>query len=160
MYSRVTPYKQFLGPHLPAPRSSAVDSATPAPYSHPRHWPNNPITGNRDEVVISASWGLGESIIGGAVTPDTFVVRKSDLAIINRAIADKQRMAIPIPGGTREVDVPRFLRGQSPLADEQTMEMACLALTLETTMGHPVDVECAYTKNELYLLQCLSVTTL
>src|SRR6186713_779371 len=41
----------------------------------------NPITGSRDEIMINASWGLGESIVGGTVTPDTFVVRKSDLAI-------------------------------------------------------------------------------
>ncbi|HEU0296595.1 MAG TPA: PEP/pyruvate-binding domain-containing protein [Anaerolineales bacterium] len=120
----------------------------------------NPITGDRDEVVINASWGLGESIVGGTVTPDMFVVRKSDLAIINRAIADKQCMTVSTPGGTREVEVPRFMRGQSSLADEQAMEIARLALTLETTMGHPVDVECAYAGGELYLLQCRPITTL
>jgi pyruvate,water dikinase len=120
----------------------------------------NPITGNRDEVVINASWGLGESIVGGTVTPDTFVARKSDLAIISRIVSDKQRMTIPIPGGTREVDVPRFMRGQSSLADEQAMDMAHLALILETTMGHPVDIECAYAGRDLYLLQCRPITTL
>src|SRR5205085_3701452 len=36
----------------------------------------NPLTGRRDEVVINASWGLGESIVGGSVTPDTYVVRR------------------------------------------------------------------------------------
>jgi pyruvate, water dikinase len=120
----------------------------------------NPITGNRDEVVINASWGLGESIVGGTVTPDTFIVRKSDLEITGRIIADKQRMTVSASGGTREVDVPRFLRGQSSLVDEQAAEMARLALTLETTMGHPVDVECAYAGGELYLLQCRPITTL
>jgi len=120
----------------------------------------NPITGNRDEVMINASWGLGESIVGGTVTPDTFIVRKSDLAVVQRVIADKQRMTVSAPGGTHEVDVPRFMRGQSSLADEQAMEMARLALTLETTMGHPVDIECAYAGGELYLLQCRPITTL
>ncbi len=120
----------------------------------------NPITGNRDEVMINASWGLGESIVGGTVTPDTFIVRKSDLSIIDRAISDKQRMTLSVSGGTREVDVPRFLRKQSSLADEQAIEMARLALTLESTMGHPVDVECAYAGGELYLLQCRPITTL
>jgi pyruvate, water dikinase len=120
----------------------------------------NPITGNREEVVINASWGLGESIVGGTVIPDTFIVRKSDLAITNHAIADKQHMTVSAPGGTREVEVPRFLRKQSALADEQIMEMARLALTLESTMEHPVDVECAYAGGELYLLQCRPITTL
>src|SRR5512134_1345992 len=67
----------------------------------------NPVTGSRAEVIINASWGLGESIVGGTVTPDTFVVRKSDLVVIQRVIADKQRMFVAAPRGTREVEVPR-----------------------------------------------------
>ena len=120
----------------------------------------NPITGNRDEIVINASWGLGESIVGGTVTPDTFIVRKSDMAVINRVIADKQHMTVSVPGGTHEVDVPRFLRNTTSLNDEQVIEMVKLALTLEVTMEHPVDVECAYAGGELYLLQCRPITTL
>jgi phosphoenolpyruvate synthase/pyruvate phosphate dikinase len=120
----------------------------------------NPITGGRDEVIINASWGLGESIVGGTVTPDTFIVRKSDLAVINCVIADKQRMTISAPGGTHEVDVPRFLRNTTSLNDEQVIEMAKLAVTLEVTMEHAVDVECAYAGDKLYLLQCRPITTL
>ena len=120
----------------------------------------NPITGNRDEIVINASWGLGESIVGGTVTPDTFIVGKSDLAVVQRVISDKQRMTVSAPGGTHEVGVPRFLRNTTSLNDEQVIEMAKLALTLEVTMEHPVDVECAYAGGELYLLQCRPITTL
>ena len=120
----------------------------------------NPVTGNRDEVMINASWGLGESIVGGTVTPDTFIVRKADLAVTNRVIADKQRMTVSAPGGTREVEVPRFLRQAACLADEQVIELAKLALTLEATMNYPVDIEGAYAGGELYLLQCRPITTL
>lgn len=120
----------------------------------------NPVTGNRDEVMINASWGLGESIVGGTVTPDMFIVRRSDLAVINRAIADKQQMTVAAPGGTREVAVPRFLRQAACLNDEQVVEIAELARKLETTMEHPVDIECAYAGGELYLLQCRPITTL
>jgi len=120
----------------------------------------NPITGSRAEIVINASWGLGESIVGGTVTPDTFIVRKSDLAITSRTIADKQHMTVSVPDGRREVDVPRFLRAQASLNDEQPIEMAQLALTLDATMSCPVDIECAYAGGELYLLQCRPITTL
>ena len=120
----------------------------------------NPITGSRDEMLINASWGLGESIVGGTVTPDTFIVRKSDLAVMERVIADKQRMTVSAPRGTREVDVPRFLRKEAALNDEQVVEMAKLARTLEVTMEHPVDVEGAYARGELYVLQCRPITTL
>ena len=120
----------------------------------------NPITRNHDEIIINASWGLGESIVGGTVTPDTFMVRKSDLAVVQHVIADKQCMTVPMPGGTHEVETPRFLRDASSLNDQQVIEMAKLALTLETTMKYAVDVECAYAGRELYLLQCRPITTL
>jgi pyruvate,water dikinase len=120
----------------------------------------NPVTGNRDEVIINASWGLGESIVGGTVTPDAFVVRRSDLGVTRRTIADKRTMTISVPGGTREVVVPRFLRNESSLSEEQVIEVARLALSLETIMERPVDIECAYAAGELYLLQCRPITVL
>ncbi|MBI1800919.1 MAG: PEP/pyruvate-binding domain-containing protein [Chloroflexi bacterium] len=120
----------------------------------------NPVTGSRDEVLINAAWGLGESIVGGTVTPDTYVVRKSDLQVIDRQIGDKRRMTVSISGGTQEVDVPRVLRLRPALSDDQAAEMARLALALEAAMGWAVDVECAYAMGHLYLLQCRPITTL
>ena len=120
----------------------------------------NPITGNRAEIMINASWGLGESIVGGTVTPDTFIVRKSDLALTQRVIADKQRMTVSSTHGTHEVDVPRFLRNEASLNEEQVVELATLVLGLEATMGHSVDVEGAFAAGVLYLLQCRPITTL
>ncbi|MBP2670900.1 MAG: uncharacterized protein H6Q85_966 [candidate division NC10 bacterium] len=120
----------------------------------------NPVTGNRDEVMINASWGLGESIVGGTVTPDTYVVRKADMATVSRRIAEKRRMTVMATDGTCEVEVPRFLRMQPTLGQEQLMEMAQLGVALERRMGHPVDVECAYHAGKLFLLQCRPITTL
>lgn len=120
----------------------------------------NPLTGCRDEVVINASWGLGESIVGGTVTPDTYVLRKPDLAVTSVQIAEKRRMTVPVPEGTREVDVPRLLRSRRALTDEQAAEIGALARSLEATMGWPVDVECAFRDGTLFLLQCRPVTTL
>jgi pyruvate,water dikinase len=69
-------------------------------------------------------------------------------------------MTVPVRGGTREVETPRFLRTRPALDEEQTVEMARLALALEIEMGRPVDVECAYEDGRLYLLQCRPVTAL
>src|SRR5207302_10101877 len=107
---------------------------------------------SRDEILINASWGLGESIVGGTVTPDTFVVRKLDSTIVEQQIPDKQRMTIASPQGTREVDVPRIMRGQASLSDAQVREAAQLAIALEQRMGYAVDVECAFAQGQLYLL--------
>jgi pyruvate,water dikinase len=126
----------------------------------------NPVTGSRDEVVVTSSWGLGESVVGGTIMPDTYVVRKADLRIIERQIAEKLRMTVSVSGGTAEVDVPRSLRTQATLDDAQATEIAQLAMALESTMGWPVDIECAYAVGAhgcaplLYLLQCRPITTL
>lgn len=120
----------------------------------------NPVTGERGEVLINAGWGLGESIVGGTVTPDTFVVRKADMTVVSRDLSDKQRMTVLASGGVEEVAVPRFLRQRPSLDEEQVIEMARLALDLEQHMGWPVDLECAYREEELYLLQCRPITAL
>lgn len=124
----------------------------------------NPMTGNRDEVVVNASWGLGESVVGGSVTPDTFIVRaagpEADWRITERGLAEKRKMTVAVNGGTREVDVPRLMAKQASLSDEQLLDIAALARSLEQTMGWPVDIEAAYRDDQLYLLQCRPITTL
>jgi pyruvate,water dikinase len=120
----------------------------------------NPVKGRRDEIVINATWGLGESLVSGTVTPDTYLVQKGDLTVSRRQIGEKRRMTVAVSEGTREVDVPRILRRQAALDDAQASEMAQLARLLEDTMGYPVDVECAYSGSRLYLLQCRPITTL
>lgn len=124
----------------------------------------NPMTGALDEVVVNASWGLGESVVSGSVTPDTFIVRAAgpvaDWQITERTLAEKRRMTVAVAGGSREVDVPRVMAKQPSLSDEQLLEIAELARALEVTMGWPVDLEAAYRDDALYLLQCRPITTL
>ena len=120
----------------------------------------NPVTAARDEVVVNASFGLGESIVGGTVTPDTYVLERPGLALRERRLADKRRMTIPAPGGSREVDVPGLLRRAPSITDEQAREAAELAVRLEATLGHPVDLELAWSSQLLHLLQARPITTL
>lgn len=120
----------------------------------------DPCTGDRSKIVINATWGLGESLVGGTVTPDLYVVRKTDLKVLARHVADKTCMTIVRPGGTREVQVPRALRTEPALDDAKTVALARLARTLERSQGWPVDLECAYQRGQIYLLQCRPITTL
>lgn len=119
----------------------------------------NPVTGDREEIVINASWGLGESIVGGTVTPDTYTLRKSDLQVLHRRIADKQVMTVPSSDGTAEVAVPRLMWGVSTLTDDQLTTMAHLGQDLQTRNDWPVDLELAWDGAQLHLLQCRPVTT-
>lgn len=120
----------------------------------------NPVTGNQDELVIDAAFGLGESLVGGTVTPDSYRVRKRDLAIIGAQVGCKERMTVRLPQGTREVPVPRLLQRQPALREEQVGEIARLAIACEAAFGHAVDIECALAGETLYLLQCRPITTL
>jgi phosphohistidine swiveling domain-containing protein len=99
----------------------------------------DPVTGDRGTIVIDACEGLGEAIASGTVTPDTYAVRKSDVAILKRTIARDSGAA---------------------LGDAQVREVARLALALEAESGAPVDVECAFAAGTLYLLQSRPITTL
>lgn len=120
----------------------------------------NPVTGSRDEVMINANWGLGESIVGGSATPDTFVVSKHPLEVSLRDVARKERMTVMTADGTCEADVPHDRQLVPSLDDEQIRAMTQLALRLEQLLGHPVDLECAISNNQLFLLQCRPITTL
>jgi phosphoenolpyruvate synthase/pyruvate phosphate dikinase len=120
----------------------------------------NPVTGNRDDIVINANWGLGESIVGGMTTPDTHHVRKADLAVLSSVVGEKRLMTVPVEGGTREVDVPRFLRSRPALDGRQVVEVAQLVRELEQRFGFPADVECAHHGGQIYLLQCRPITTI
>ncbi len=118
----------------------------------------HPVTGQQGEVVINASWGLGESIVSGAVTPDIVRVRKQDLAVLEYQLADKRTMVVPVAPGTRTLPTPRWLRTQPALTPVQINEVTQLALRLEARMGWPVDIECSYRSGLLYLLQCRPIT--
>jgi len=121
----------------------------------------NPITGSRQEAVINASWGLGEAIVSGLVTPDTFTVRKSDGHILSRQIASKERsIQYAREGGTVELETPAHLRGIPAVSDGQVAELAALGQQIETHYGAPQDIEWAYAQGRFYILQSRPITTL
>jgi pyruvate,water dikinase len=110
--------------------------------------------------MVTASWGLGESIVGGTVTPDHWVVDKQTGEIVEERAGSKLRMTIAVPGGTREVDVPRIMRDRLSLTAAELRQISDLCARLEAVTGRPVDVECAFHRGRLYLLQCRPITTL
>ncbi len=157
---RVTEYRQRYGLALDSIAMAVLVQHRVPADSSAVIFSANPVTHNRDEVVINASWGLGESIVGGTVSPDTFTIDKRDLTVTESKISDKKVMTVLVPDGTKEVTVPRFMRSHPTLSDEQLVAMAELAMSLEDEMGWPVDVESAYCGEELFLLQCRQITTL
>jgi phosphoenolpyruvate synthase/pyruvate phosphate dikinase len=120
----------------------------------------HPVTGSLDTVVINSSWGLGEAIVSGRVTPDSFIVTKGSWQIVERDIYPKQIATHPQGAGTADVPVERSKQNQPSLTDDQVTQVAMLAAQVETHYGSPQDVEWALAGDDLYLLQARPITTL
>jgi pyruvate,water dikinase len=120
----------------------------------------NPISGNRDEVVINANYGLGEAVVSGLVTPDTIVIDRNNPAQQNLTIGAKESMTVRTDTGTDEKKVPRMMQSMPALTEDQAFEIMELVVNLEKHNGWPVDVELAFHDSQLFLLQCRPITTL
>ncbi len=124
----------------------------------------DPASGQSGRILINATWGLGEGLVSGLVTPDLYVVPKSglagSLAPVHTQIACKDSMTICGLEETRQVPVPRALQNEPALQPAQVRLVARLALSLEQRQGWPVDIECAFQGQRLFLLQCRPITTL
>ena len=120
----------------------------------------NPANGQRDEIVIDAAWGLGEAIVGGLVTPDTYIIEKSTGQILVREIADKQKMTIHVPGGTEEQAVPVGKRREPVLSSIQAKKLMKLAVDIEILYGMSMDIEWALARGQFAIVQARPITAL
>ncbi len=109
----------------------------------------NPVTGNTDEIIIEGNYGLGETVVSGAVNPDDFVVDKSTLKIKERRIARKtvQYILNPKTGETVHLDVPEDKQKQPCVNEEEILKLAELAKRIEQHYGKAQDIEWAIDKD-------------
>ena len=120
----------------------------------------NPSTGE-NIALIEGSWGLGESVVSGSVTPDNYAVDKETNEVLNVTISDKKTMFTNEEGGTSiQVDVPEELRKERVLSDEELLELVAMAKRVEGHYGKPQDTEWAFHDGNLFLLQSRPITTL
>jgi phosphoenolpyruvate synthase/pyruvate phosphate dikinase len=123
----------------------------------------HPVTGSLDQVIINASFGLGEAIVSGRVTPDSFLVDKNSFTILEREIYAKELAIYPHAeggGGTIEEHLSPDRQRAASLTDEQACDVARLAAQVEGHYGSPQDIEWGLYDDTLYLLQSRPITTL
>lgn len=118
----------------------------------------DPVTGTRGETVINATWGLGEALVGGQVTPDTVAV--SGGRVTRSRTGDKTVMTVRTEDGTREQPVPEELRRAPVLAEGEALELAALGERVERLYGTPMDVEWARRDGAFLVLQARPITAL
>lgn len=121
----------------------------------------HPLTRDKNQLVIEAGFGLGEAIVSGEITPDSYVVEKNSLEIISKNINLKEKAIIRSDDSKNEW---RLLSKQDSekqaLGDEDIIELAKLVIKIENHYGFPVDIEWAKEKGKLYILQSRPITTL
>ena len=120
----------------------------------------NPTNGRRDELVLSAAWGLGESVVGGSVTTDDLVVEKAGLRVASRTTADKAVMTVYAQERTAEVPVPADRRRAPVLDDKAAAVLAELGVRVEQHYGAPQDIEWARADGEFFIVQSRPITAL
>src|SRR6266700_87910 len=120
----------------------------------------NPLTGARDQLMINAAWGLGEAIVGGQVTPDSFVVGKAGGKIIEQEITEKDVMTVRTLEGTREEPVPADRRTRAALSPAQAAELASIGVQIEDLYGQPMDIEWALHNGRVAVVQARPITAL
>lgn len=120
----------------------------------------NPSTGE-NIALIEGSWGLGESVVSGTVTPDNYVVNKADNKILNVTISDKKTMFANDANGTsKEIPVPEEKRKERVLSDEELVDLTEMGKCVQAHYKEPMDTEWAIENGKLFLLQARPITTL
>ena len=120
----------------------------------------NPINGDRNQMMVSASWGLGEAVVGGLVTPDSLTLAKPSGIVLSREIAQKLVQTVRINGGTEEIPIPENLQKVPVFSDEQAAELCKLGVFIEDLYGTPMDIEWTLADGQFAIVQARPITTL
>jgi pyruvate, water dikinase len=120
----------------------------------------DPISGSGERWIVEASWGLGEAVVGGLVTPDRYVIARTG-ELLERHLGRKDVAVVADEhGGTREVTITDPARVQGACLGKQALvRLAALGAACERLFDAGQDIEWAETRGTLSLLQCRPVTT-
>jgi len=160
--ARATVYRQRGGfDHGTARVAVVVQRMVPAEVSGVM-FTANPLTARTDEIVINASWGLGEGIVSGILTPDEFIVATHALAIKKRTVGAKEMQVVrdqTTGVGTVAVPVLSSQQRVMSLSDDQVTELAELGRRVMAVYeGLPQDIEWAFADGAFFLLQSRRIT--
>ncbi|MCO1660307.1 PEP/pyruvate-binding domain-containing protein [Pseudonocardia humida] len=120
----------------------------------------DPVTGAADRMVVNATWGLGESLVSGAVTPDELVLDAASGAVRERRTGEKAVLTARTPDGPAERPVPAARRAEPVLDDAAAAELAGLGRRIAAEYGGPMDVEWTRARGAFSIVQARPVTGL
>ncbi|MGC8993315.1 MAG: phosphoenolpyruvate synthase [Candidatus Aenigmatarchaeota archaeon] len=118
----------------------------------------HPVSGEKNKIVIEASYGQGEAVVSGEVNPDTYVLDKESGKILEFHIGTKEKMKITKEEGLEEIEVPEEMRKKACLTEDEINQLWQLAKKLEEHYNFPQDFEWASENGKIYLVQSRPVT--
>ena len=119
----------------------------------------DPVDGAHDKVVVSANWGLGESVVAGDVTPDVAIVDRASGTLVSYQVGSKEMMTVADGTATRATGTPADLRSAAVLSPGEAIELARVGLAIEKLYDEPMDIEWALAAGELSVVQARPITT-
>jgi len=125
-----------------------------------------PITSDHSKIVIEAAYGLGESVVSGALTPDLYTVDKAALQILDKNIVRQEWQLVRDTAsmnhddGNKEVPVAASEQNRQKLTDEDIIALAEIGKTIESLYQFPQDIEWAKEQGKFYIVQTRPVTTI
>lgn len=124
----------------------------------------HPVTEDPDQMIIEAGYGLGEAIVSGQITPDSYVVSKKDLNIININIGEQTKKLIKCHGAGKKCANKWVKLGaigkKQKLTGKQVVEVAKICCQIEKHYKFPCDIEWAMANGKIYITQSRPITTL
>ncbi len=120
----------------------------------------NPVNQDKETIIIEATYGLGELIVQGAITPDHYEVDKKTGAITHKKIYSQERMMLLKGGKTVTIDVPKNQAHMQKLTDGEISDIAELGKKLEKHYYFPQDIEWAIEKGKIFITQTRPITTI
>lgn len=120
----------------------------------------DPVTHEKNRIVIEAIYGLGEYIVQGKVIPDRYAVERKSLDIISRDIAKQTVQLTKVGGSNKRTKVPKKLQTKRKLNDKQIVELARLGKKIHQHYFFPQDIEWVLVKNKIFIVQTRPVTTI
>jgi len=120
----------------------------------------DPVTNQKNRIIIEAIWGLGEYIVQGKVTPDIYVIDKNSLEIINKEVTKQTIQLIKVGNLNKQTNVPKNLQLKRKLTDSQIIELAKIGKKIHQHYFYPQDIEWTFYKGKFYIVQARPVTTI
>jgi len=121
----------------------------------------DPVSGNTEQLIIEAGYGLGEAIVSGSVTPDRYIVNKSSESIVAKEVNSQDwKIVRSSTGGDKHVSVPIADRKDQKLNDAEILALAKLGKKIEAHYNTPQDTEFAIAGNKIFMVQSRPITTL